>query len=323
MFLTDNLKLRSRLILAPMSGITDLPFRLLNRRFGCELAFVEMINARSLGYKSKKTQRLLSTDAQDRPLGVQLLGKEPAYLLRALDILNSYKFDLLDFNAACPAPKVTKRGEGASLLKDPEKLGGILKLLVENSPVPVTVKIRLGWDKTESNTREIALAAQDAGIKAVFIHGRTKMQEYHGDVDYDVIAKVKKALRIPVIASGNIFSGELAKRMFDETGCDAVLIARGALGNPWIFREISYFLEHGKEPARPSVISIIEIMSGHLDACVGFYGEKAGVVIFRKFFSWYTKGFRKIRPLREGSSRAKTQETMREMIEACGRYQKQ
>ncbi len=172
-----NLKLRSRLILAPMSGITDLPFRLLNRRFGCELAFVEMINARSLGYKSKKTQRLLSTDDKERPLGVQLLGKEPAYLLRALDILSNYKFDLLDFNAACPAPKVTRRGEGASLLKDPAKLGGILRLLVENSPVPVTVKIRLGWDKKESNAREVALVAQDSGIKALFIHGSTKMQE--------------------------------------------------------------------------------------------------------------------------------------------------
>ncbi|MCX5713384.1 MAG: tRNA-dihydrouridine synthase family protein, partial [Candidatus Omnitrophica bacterium] len=146
MFTIGSLKLRSRFILAPMSGITDLPFRLLNRRFGCELAFVEMINARSLGYKSKKTQRLLSTNDKDRPLGVQLLGKESDYLLRALDILNRYNFDLLDFNAACPAPKVTRRGEGASLLKDPKKLGVLLKLLVDNSPVPVTVKIRLGWD---------------------------------------------------------------------------------------------------------------------------------------------------------------------------------
>jgi tRNA-dihydrouridine synthase B len=321
MLLIGSLKLRSRLILAPMSGITDLPFRLLNRTFGCELGFTEMINARSLGHKSKRTERLLSTNSQDRPLGVQLLGREPPYLLRALEILGRYRFDLLDFNAACPAPKVTRRGEGAGLLKEPGKLGGLLKLLVRHSPVPVTAKIRLGWDKRDGNTLEIAKVSADTGIKALFIHGRTKMEEYHGEVDYAAISAVKKALHIPVIASGNIFSGALAKRMFDQTGCDAVLIARGALGNPWIFRQISYFLEHGEELCRPPVEAIIEVILGHLDACVGFYGEKAGVVIFRKFFGWYTKGFREVRRLREGSSRAKTREAMRSIIQTCGSCQ--
>jgi tRNA-dihydrouridine synthase B len=312
-----SLKFNTSLILAPMSGISDLPFRMLNRQFGCELAFSEMINARSLGYKSRKTQQLLSTNAADRPLGVQLLGKEPAYLVRALDILRHYPFDLLDFNAACPAPKVVRRGEGAGLLREPSKLRSILKLLVDNSPVPVTVKIRLGWDKQGCNTLEIARAAEDAGISAVFIHGRTKVQEYSGEVDYALMRKVKEALKVPVIASGNIFSGELARKMLDQTHCDGLLVARGALGNPWIFKETSFFLKNGRELSRPPVETIVEVILEHLDACVDFYGEKVGVVVFRKFFSWYTRGFRRVRRLRKEVSLAQTRESLRQIIEVC------
>ena len=301
-----KLHLKSNLILSPMAGISDLPFRLLNRGFGAELAFVEMINARSLGHNSKKTKFMLSTAAEDKPLGVQLLGCEPNFILRALDILNKYEFDLLDFNAACPAKKVTRRGEGSSLLKDPKKLNQLLKLVVKNSSRPVTVKIRAGWDQDSLNAREAALYAQDAGVTALFIHGRTKAQGYSGTVDYQVIKSVKEALEIPVIASGDILSAQLAKKMFAETGCDGLAVARGSLGNPWIFREIPAFLKNGKILPRPDSREIIRIMLEHLDRCADFYGEKIGVVIFRKFIAWYTRGFRKIRPLREKASRAKT-----------------
>jgi tRNA-dihydrouridine synthase B len=309
-----NLKLRSNLILAPMSGVSDLPFRLINRKFGCELAFMEMINARCLGYKSRKTEKLLSTHTKDKPLGVQLLGSKEEFILKALDIINKYAFDVLDFNAACPERKVTRRGEGASLLKEPKKLSTLLKIIVKNSSFPVTVKIRSGWDKNSVNAKEVALYAQDAGIKGLFIHGRTKIQGYSAKVDYDLIGEVKKVLEIPVIASGDILSAGLAGKMFAETGCDGVIIARGALGNPWIFKKIEHFLKKNKVLPGPSKEEVIATMLEHLDLCVDFHGPRRGVIIFRKFFIWYTKGFRRIRPLREKVCRARTPEDMRALI---------
>ncbi|MCX5708645.1 MAG: tRNA dihydrouridine synthase DusB [Candidatus Omnitrophica bacterium] len=309
-----SLKLQSNLILAPMAGVSDLPFRKLNHKFGCELAFVEMINARCLGHKSKKTAEILRTDKIDKPLGMQLLGCEPAYIERAMDVLVKYNFDLLDFNAACPERKVTRRGEGASLLQEPGKLAKLLKIVVKRSSVPVTVKIRTGYDKDCINAPEVAQYAQDAGVKAIFIHGRTKQQLYSGAVDYETIRKVKKAVNVPVIGSGDVFSGELAKKLFDGTGCDGITVARGALGNPWIFEEIRHYLKTGQELPKPGMEEIIRTMLEHLDFSVDFFGPKYGVVIFRKFFGWYTKGFRKIRPLRETISRLKTRKDVEEVI---------
>lgn len=299
-----SLELKSKLILAPMAGITDLPYRLLNRRFGAELAFVEMINCRSVSHKSRRTRQMLASCAEDRPLGIQLLGCEAKFILKALEVLKKYDFDILDFNAACPAKKVTRRGEGASLLKEPRKLQKLLKLITANSALPVTLKIRIGWDKGSLNAREVALSAQDAGVSAIFIHGRSKAQGYSGAVDYAAIREVKKAVNIPVIGSGDVLSEESAKKMFAETGCDAVAVARGALGNPWIFKS--------EKPDKPEVI---KVMLEHLDSYVNFYRERIGVVKFRKFFSWYTKGFRKVRPLRERSSRAKTKADMAAIIQ--------
>lgn len=309
-----NLKLHSNLILAPMSGVSDLPFRLINRKFGCELAFIEMINVRCLSYKSRKTQTLLSTIPEDKPLGVQLLGSKPEFILKALDIINKSEFDILDFNAACPERKVTRRGEGASLLKEPEKLSSLLKIIVKHSCFPVTVKIRSGWDKNSVNAREVALSAQDAGIKGLFIHGRTKMQGYSGKVDYAVIQDVKRALEIPVIASGDVLSAELAQKMFAETGCDGLIIARGTLGNPWIFKEVEQFCKKKKVLPGPSLEEVISTMLEHLRLCIDFHGPRRGVIIFRKFFMWYTKGFCRIRPLREKVCRARTPEEMTDLI---------
>jgi len=316
-----TLKLKSNLILAPMAGITDLPFRMLNRRFGCELAFVEMINSSSISHKSKRTQKMISSNKFERPLGMQLLGCEEKFMQRAMDVINEYDFDILDFNAACPVKKVVRRGEGAALLKDPGKLSRILKIVVKKTKVPVTVKIRSGWDKDSINAVEVALSCQDAGASGVFIHGRTRAQGYSGVVDYGIIREVKKAIKIPVIASGDIFSPQFAKRMFDETGSDAVIIARGALGNPWIFREITQYLKSGKIIDRPSPQQVAQVAIEHLKMCVDFYGERNGAIIFRKFFSRYTKGFRKVRRLRELSSRVKTREEMAEIIRKCADLQ--
>ena len=210
---------------------------------------------------------------------------------------------------------MVNRGEGSSLLKDPKKLNAILKLVVKIANVPVTVKIRSGWNKNCVNAKEVAFRCQDAGVCGLFIHGRTRVQGYSGAVDYQAIREVKKALEIPVIASGDIFSPQLAKKMFDETGCDGVLVARGALSDPWIFKEITEFLESGKIIARPGVEQIAKVMMEHLDMCVDFYDEKNGVVIFRKFFAWYTKGFRRVRHLRELSSRIKTKSDMYKVIQ--------
>ena len=297
-----------------MAGITDLPFRMLCRRFGAELAFVEMINCRSISHKSRKTRHMLSTEPKDKPLGIQILGCEEKYILKALDVLKTYKFNIMDFNAACPAKKVVRRGEGAALLKDPKKLNKILKLVVKNSNIPVTVKIRLGWDQDSVNAKEVALYAQDAGVSGLFIHGRTKAQEYGGSVDYTVIAKVKKAVNIPVIASGDVFYGELAKKMLSETNCDGLVIARGSFGNPWIFKEIKEYLKTGKIIPKPTRAKVIKIMLEHLDASIAFYEERNGIILFRKFFAWYTKGIRNIRPLREKASRVKTKKDMEELI---------
>ncbi|MCX5694900.1 MAG: tRNA dihydrouridine synthase DusB [Candidatus Omnitrophica bacterium] len=306
MFKIGNLKLKSNLILSPMAGITDLPFRHLCRKFGAELAFVEMINCRSISHKSRKTKHMLASSALDKPLGIQILGSEEKYILKSLEVLKNYKFDILDFNAACPAKKVVRRGEGSSLLQEPKKFSKILKLVVKNSWLPVSVKIRAGWDKDSINACQIAKLAQDCGVRALFIHGRTKTQGYSGQVDYDIIREVKKVLTIPLIASGDVFSGPLAKKMFDETGCDGLAVARGSLGNPWIFKEIKEYLKSGKITKRPNEKVIAKIMQEHFNACVDFYGERNGVVIYRKFYIWYTKGLCKVRRLREKASQART-----------------
>jgi len=314
MFTIGKLKLKSNLILAPMAGISDLPYRMLNRKFGAELAFTEMVNARSLSYGNAKSLELLSSAKGDRPLGVQLVGSEVEYIHRAIEKLHRYKFDLLDFNAACPERKVVAKGEGAALLKDPKKLKRLLKIFVENSKWPVTVKIRAGWDKDKINARDVALYSEDAGVSAIFIHGRTRDQLYSGHVDYKAIKEAKEAVKIPVIGSGDIFSGPLAKKMFDETGCDGIIIARGALGNPWIFKEIEAYLKDGTVLERPSKDVAIKTMVYHLNSCIRASGAKKSVPSFRKFFCWYTKGFDNVRPLRVKACAASTKKEMLEVM---------
>ncbi len=258
---------------------------------------------------------MLASLPKDKPLGIQILGCEEQYVLRALEVLREVKFDLLDFNAACPSKKVVRRGEGSSLLRDPKKFAKLLKLIVKNAWLPVSVKIRAGWDKHSVNASQLAAIAQDCGVDALFIHGRTKTQGYSGQVDYKIIREVRKVLEIPLIASGDIFSGLLAKKMFNETGCDGLAIARGALGNPWIFKEIKEYLKSGKVVQRPKENEIAKVLREHLDAYLDFYGEKNGVVIFRKFYIWYTKGMRKVRRLRERASRARTRPEVEAIIQ--------
>jgi tRNA-dihydrouridine synthase B len=309
-----NLKIPSPCILAPLAGISDFTFRMLNRRFGCQFAFTEMFSACSVVGMGKKAEKMLATAPADRPLGIQLLGNDPEVMRTALDVVHEYKFDCIDFNAACPVKKVTRRGQGAGLLKNPRKLSRLLKVIVDNSHVPVTVKIRTGWDKTTVNARDVALYARDAGIKGLFIHGRTRSQKYSGTVDYQVICEVKKVLDIPVMGSGDVLSPLSVKKMFDETGCDGVVIARGALGNPWIFRETAELLASGKLPVRPNPEELTDTMAAHLGSCCGFHGDRIGTMLFRKFFGWYAKGFSHIKPLRMKAFQAKTEKQMLSII---------
>jgi len=260
---------------------------------------------------------LLHTEAEDRPLGLQLLSNEIDFIKRALEKLHkfNYKYDSLDLNAACPKKKITSRGEGAALLKTPKKLHKILKALVQESSSPVSVKIRLGWDNSAGATA-LANLAQDAGIDALFVHGRTRAQGYSGEIDYDSIRKIKKSLHIPVIASGNILNGRLAKRMIDETGCDGLVIARGALGNPWIFQEISQYLKKNIFQPQPAAQEIANVMKEHLFLLIKDMEEKRGVIQFRKFYAWYSKGFSAVKALRAKTVKVKTQEQMLELIKA-------
>lgn len=314
-----KLELKYPIIYSPMAGVTDLPCRLINRKFGAELAFTEMIHIMSLTSKNARTLKMVKSAESDRPLGVQLLGANEEYINRAMDILDSCDYDLLDLNAACPMPKVARRGEGAGLLNEPLKLQKLLKLMVSRAKTPVTVKIRSGWDENSINAKDVALAAQDSGIDALFIHGRHRKQGYSGKVNYKIIAEVKKSLKIPVIANGDIYSGKTALKMFEETGCDAVGIARGSLGNPWIFREIAAALEGRSYVGRPDCRELVNTIIEHLDLSINFYGEKKGVLLFRKFLIWYTKGIAAAKYLRPKASLAVSRGTVVDIVMELGR----
>jgi tRNA-dihydrouridine synthase B len=306
MLAIGNIMLPFPCVLAPMAGVSDFPFRLITRTFGAPMAFTEMIDARALSHNDKRTLRMLYSEPDDRPLGVQLLGNNEEHILKAIDILDRHEFDLLDFNAACPTAKITRNGKGAALLREPRKLREILKLLVCRSKVPVTVKIRAGWDSDSVNAKEVALYAEDAGVSAIFIHGRTKTQGYSGTVDYAVIKEVKDALKIPVIASGDGVSLSFVRKMFNETGCDGVAIARGALGNPWIFREVIQFFQNGTLCERPDINERVEMMKRHINLLIQYYGEKKSVSCFHKFFIWYTRGLSGMKQLRDKAFRTGT-----------------
>jgi tRNA-dihydrouridine synthase B len=298
-----------------MAGISDLPFRLIAREFGCPLAFTGMVNARALGLANRKTLKLIESSPLDRPLGIQLLAREPEHLLEALEVLDGHSYDLIDLNAACPVRKVTRKGEGAALLKQPEILSRLVKTLVNYSRVPVTVKIRAGWDHQSINATEVAKRIADAGAHAVCIHGRTKNQGYGGKADLEVIRGVKEAVAIQVLGSGDIFSAQAAIRTMKETGCDGVMVARGGLGNPWIFRETAALYRNNAIPARPELDELRSVMNKHLAMSVEYHGEKLGVIDFRKFFAWYTKGLRNARSLRPRAVLVDTIDEMKNLID--------
>jgi tRNA-dihydrouridine synthase B len=294
------------LVLGPMAGVTDLPFRLLCREQGAALAYTEMVSAKAVLYKNKNTKELLATCNADSPLGLQLFGSEPDIVAEAARILEDGPWQIIDFNMGCPVPKVVNNGEGSALMKDPVLAGKIVEALVKAVKKPVTVKIRKGFDDEHVNAPEVAHILQESGAAAVTVHGRTRQQYYHGQADWSVIAAVKAAVSIPVIGNGDVTCCDDARRMRSETGCDGVMVARAACGNPWVFRKDTR--EIGPQELR-------HMMRRHLELQVEYRGEKQGVLEMRKHLAWYSKGSKGGAAFREFVNRIETPAEMLESID--------
>lgn len=286
-----HLQLKNNVFLAPMSGITDLPFRTIVRSFGCGLAFTEMVSGSGLIRGTEKTFRYLASSPADRPLGVQLFGCDPDTLAKAARIATERGADLLDVNMGCPVKKVAKTGSGASLMRDPVRVAAVLRAVRRASVLPLTVKIRAGWNARQVNAVEVGQIAEECGVDAVILHPRTADQGFAGLSDWGLIAALKERLHIPVIGSGDIRCPEDAARMLRETGCDGVMVGRGVLGNPWIIANILSHLAGGGISA-PSLAEREETIRRHLALAIDFYDERVGTRDFRKHLLWYTKGLR-------------------------------
>ena len=278
------------LVLAPMAGITDLPFRRICKEMGAGLVFSEMLSVEALVRDHKRTKGMLLSDPAERPVVFQIFGGKPGSLAEAAGIVSEGAVDFIDINMGCPVPKVLKSGAGSALLRDLPLAKEIMSAVVKASKVPVTVKIRVGWDAKTLVAVELAKAAEEVGIAAVTVHGRTKVQGFSGHADWSMIKAVKDAVRIPVIGNGDVHSARDAKRMIDETGCDGVMIGRAIQGNPWIFREARQYLETGLLPPHPSLEEREVVMLRHLKDMVRLIGENIGVREMRKHLCWYTKG---------------------------------
>lgn len=285
-----NVTLDNNVILAPMAGVTDLPFRLLCGKMGAGLCCMEMVSAKAIYYNNRNTEALLEIHPEETNTSLQLFGSDPDILGEMAKRIEDRPFTVLDFNMGCPVPKVVNNQEGSALMKDPVLVRKILTSLVRAVQKPVTVKIRKGFDEGHVNAVEIARIAEDCGVSAVAVHGRTREQYYSGQADWEIIGEVKKALSIPVIGNGDVNSPEAARKLLQETGCDGVMIGRAAQGNPWIFRDTVHYLETGEKLAQPTVEEKKEIILRHAGLLLEYKGEYTGVREMRKHLAWYTAG---------------------------------
>lgn len=294
-----NLNLDNKVFLSPMAGVTDLPFRLICKEQDCGMLYTEMVNAKALCYDDQNTKKMLKIEEEEHPVAIQIFGSDPEYMGGAAKILNSYPNEILDINMGCPAPKVVKNGDGSALLKNPELAAKVLRSVVDNSEKPVTLKIRKGWDDTCINAVEIAKIAQDCGISAIAVHGRTREQYYSGKADWDIIKEVKQNVSIPVIGNGDVFEVEDAINMLNKTNCDAIMIGRGAQGNPWIFKRINHYMQTGEILPDPTLEEKIDTAMKHLKLAVQEHGEYVAVREMRKHIAWYLKGLRNSAKVRD------------------------
>jgi nifR3 family TIM-barrel protein len=283
--------LPNNLILGPMAGVTDLPFRLLCKEQGAGLLCMEMVSAKAILYKNKNTEALLTIEPAERPVSLQLFGSDPDIMAEIAKQIEERPFDILDINMGCPVPKIVNNGEGSALMKNPKLAGEIIRKTANAIQKPVTVKIRKGFDDDHVNAVEMAKIAEASGAAAVAVHGRTREQFYSGKADWDIIRQVKEAVSIPVIGNGDLRTAEDVIAMQEQTGCDGFMIARGAQGNPWIFRQILHYFETGEPLARPDVKEVAEMILRHARMMLAYKGEYTGMREIRKHAAWYTAGY--------------------------------
>lgn len=285
-----NIKLDAPLVLAPMAGITDLPFRLICRRLGCAMTVSEMVSAKGLLYKNVKTTEMLRIDNGERPTAIQLFGSVPQELAQAAKMVEASGADMIDLNMGCPVAKIVNNGEGSALMKTPQLAYEILAAMVDAVQIPVTVKFRAGWDDEHRNAVEIALAAEKAGVSSIAVHGRTRQQFYEGKADWNIIRQVKDAVNIPVFGNGDIFTVEDGLRMLKETGCDGLMIGRGADGNPWLFNRLKAVMSGQEDPGAPELDVRLAQAAEHLQMLIDYKGEYVSVKEMRRHISAYLKG---------------------------------
>lgn len=309
-----NVELNNPYILAPMAGVTDLPFRILCMEQGAGLVCMEMISAKALQYKNKNTKELLSIHPKEYPVSLQLFGAEPKIISEQARRIEELPFQILDINMGCPVPKVVKNGEGSALMKNPKLVYKIVCETVKAVRKPVTVKIRKGFDHNSVNAVEIAKVVEEAGGAAVAVHGRTREEYYSGQADWEIIRQVKEAVSIPVIGNGDVDSCEKAASMMRETGCDGVMVGRGARGNPWIFAELLEYDRSGVVPERPDMAVIRETMLRHARLQLKFKGEYIGIREMRKHVAWYTKGMKGAAKLRARINRIESYQELEELL---------
>jgi len=304
----------NNIFLAPMAGVTDMPFRILCREQGCGLVCTEMISAKGMYYKDEKSWKLAELSGSELPAAVQIFGSEPEIMADAAEKLNGSDAEIIDINMGCPTPKITKNGEGSALMLKPELAGEVIRAVVAASNRPVTVKFRKGWDDEHINAAEFAQMAERSGVSAITVHGRTREQFYSGKADWDIIRKVKEAVSVPVVGNGDIVKPQDAVRMLETTGCDAVAIGRGAQGNPWIFKRIDHYIKTGILLPEPDLDEKKAMMLRHLTMLIEHKGEYIGVREMRKHIAWYIKGCRNSSQFKDMVFRAVSYDEMAELV---------
>lgn len=306
-FKIGNVSLNSHVVLAPMAGVSDRAYRELCVRFGAGYCVSEMVSSKALSFNSKKSEDLMDISEYERPCGIQIFGDEPSCMADAARRAMQNSPDIIDINMGCPAPKISSNGSGSALMRNPALCGEIVQAVVESCNVPVTVKIRKGWDDENVNAVEVAKICEKYGASAVTVHGRTRMQYYKPPVDYDIIREVRQAVNIPVIANGDIDSAQKAKEVIDKTGCDLIMVGRASLGNPWLFSQINDYLENPNVPViSPTLEERLDVMVEHISKMVEYKGEHMALLQARKLVAGYFKGMRGASALRNESGRIST-----------------